>query len=77
MDSLYFTELVERSENTTQQENGEYICSCGNWEVASSQKRMCDAKWVRQGSTCNSVHICSCEENHKNLFLLKYLLGER
>jgi hypothetical protein len=39
MDSLYFTKLVERSENTTQQEIGEYICSCGNWEVAFFAKK--------------------------------------
>lgn len=39
MDSLYFTELVERSENTTQQESGECMCSCRSWKVAVLQQK--------------------------------------
>jgi len=39
MDSLYFTELVERSENTTQQESGEWMCTCRSWEVAVLQQK--------------------------------------
>lgn len=39
MDSLYFTELVERSENTTQQESGECMCMCRSWKVAVLQQK--------------------------------------
>jgi hypothetical protein len=39
MDSLYFTELVERSENTTQQESGECMCTCKSWKVAVLQQK--------------------------------------
>lgn len=34
MDTLYFCELEERSENTTQQESGECMCTCRSWKVA-------------------------------------------
>jgi hypothetical protein len=57
MDSLYFTELVERSENTTQQESGECMCKCRSWKVAFFATKICNAEWMRQGGTGNRVHI--------------------
>ena len=39
MDNLYFTELVERSENTSQQESGECMCTCRSWKVTVLQQK--------------------------------------
>jgi hypothetical protein len=47
MDSLYFTELVERSENNTQQETGEYLAQMGTGKVLFSKKIVVYTKWVK------------------------------
>jgi len=55
MDSLYFTELVERSENTTQQESGECMCTCRSWKVAVLQQ-----KFVMQNGWSRVAQLTEC-----------------
>jgi len=55
MDSLYFTELMERSENTTQQESGEWMCTYTRWKVAVLQQ-----KFVMQNGWVKVAQVTKC-----------------
>lgn len=78
MDTLYFCELVERSENTTQQESGECICSCRSWKscfFAITKKIVMQNVWGRVAHV--TVCIFADEGKSQDFFLLEYLLFER